>query len=123
MLLILNFRSFKENFKIILLMIFGMQMNSDLFLSSSPNSINCTSSNSWSKARARITCLACANAEGNEKMLFVIGKSINPRFSNVKTPCTLKISYKSSPRAWMNYLIFSSWLKDFDDFASRTRKR
>ena len=72
------------------------------FLIKFPNSINCNSSNSWSKSKARITCLACANAEGSEKMLFVIGKSINPRCSNGKTPYTLKISYKSSPRAWMN---------------------
>lgn len=121
----LNFLSSRRNSKIILEIILGMRMNRDFFYQMPPTqTISPAPIPGRKKKKERISCLACANAGGSERMpLLVLGKSICPRCSNEKTRSSLKISYKSSPTAWLSYSIFSTWLGEFDELVSTTRGR
>ncbi len=76
------------------------------------------------KKKERNNCLASCNADGTEKIpLFFVGKSENPRCFNGKKSSELNIQYTNSPRAWMNFSIFSAWLKEFDIYVSKTPER
>ncbi len=71
------------------------------------------------KKKEKITCLPCCNAAETEKMpLLFIARSKNSRCFNSNNIC-----YESSPRAWMNFTIFSSWLKKLDHYVSKTNIR
>ncbi len=58
-----------------------------------------------------------------KKANFFIGKSENPDCFNGKISSELNICYSSSPRAWMNFSLFSTWLKEFDIHVSKTSGR
>ena len=65
--------------------------------------------------KERITIAICCNADGLDKMLlWVIGKSFNPRcFNNVNRE-NLGVSYHANHNVWMTPDVFKLWLKAFD---------
>ncbi len=63
----------------------------------------------------RITYLFAVNATGTEKRQpLVIGKSKKPHAFKNKTGAQLGFLYKNNPKAWMNTLIYSDWLHEWD---------
>ena len=64
--------------------------------------------------KVRITCMAAANAFGNEIPMFVIGKVPKPRcFKNAKfLPCR----YRHKKTGWMGYCLRSGCEKKIENF-------
>ncbi len=62
-----------------------------------------------------ITYLLAVNATGTKKRQpLIIGKSKKwPTFKN-KTSAQLGFMYRNNPKAWMNTLIYSDWLHEWD---------
>ena len=72
-------------------------------------------------SKVRLTGMAAGNAKGERPLMFVIGKSKNPRcFKGVKrVPCR----YRAQQKNWMSSELFEEWVKEFDrNFASKIRK-
>ena len=64
------------------------------------------------QSKDRLTVHVCANMSGTDKLpMFVIGKSKNPRFKNVKS---LPTEYVANKKAWMTSEIFINWLHQID---------
>ncbi len=64
-------------------------------------------------AKERITVLCCASMAGAKIKLLVIGKSKKPRcFKNVKD---LPVDYYANRNAWMTSMLFTEWLRKFDE--------
>ncbi len=55
--------------------------------------------------------------------LLFLARSKNHRYFDSKKLSGMDIWYESSARAWMDFTIFSSWLKKFDDYVSKTNGR
>lgn len=64
--------------------------------------------------RQRITALICANGDGSDTSVVLIGKSQTPRNTTPRFWADLGIQYFSNKSAWMNSLIFNKLLLDFD---------
>ena len=66
-------------------------------------------------SKERITVLLCCNMSGTDKCKpMVIGKSLRPRcFKNID-PKSLPVDYQANKKAWMNSVLFTQWLNDFD---------
>ena len=62
-------------------------------------------------SKVRITCMAAANAFGNEIPMFVIGKAPKPRcFKNAKfLPCRYR-----HKKNWMDGILSEEWVPDTD---------
>lgn len=74
------------------------------------------------RSKERISILACANADGTEKIkLLVVGKAKSPRcFKNVRS---LPGEYVAQRRAWMTGEQFVLWVKQMDaKFRKKNRK-
>ena len=72
-------------------------------------------------SKVRLTGVAAASAAGEKLPIFVIGKSVQPRyFKNVKNlPCR----YRSQVKSWMNSFLFDEWVKELDKkFEKENRK-
>ena len=65
--------------------------------------------------------MSAASATGEKLPMLVIGKSKNPRcFQNVKS---LRCTYKSQAKSWMDSEIFTDWVKQLDrTFHAKSRK-
>ena len=71
------------------------------------------------KRKDRITFLACANADGSERLRpLVIGPSRNPRCFNRRSACELGFHYRHNKKAWMTRLLFFEWFREFDTHIS-----
>ena len=70
--------------------------------------------NGKKKRKERVTLVACASADGSDKMpLMMLGKSKNPRcFQGIRKE-NLGLIYRSSKSAWMTGFLFGEWLKLF----------
>ncbi len=55
--------------------------------------------------------------------LLIFGKSAKLRCFYGDNMSDLNLWYSNSPRAWMNSSIFSSWLKEFNEYVSKTQGR
>ena len=76
------------------------------------------------KKKETISWLACCNADGTEiLLLFIIGKSANPRCCKGRSSTELNLWYTSNSKSWMNFSIFSGWLKSFEEYVPRTNGR
>ena len=69
----------------------------------------------------RITGLAAANAAGEKLPMFVIGKGKNPScFKNLQT---LRCSYRSSEKSWMDSVLFEECVREINaEFKAKERK-
>lgn len=73
--------------------------------------------------KERITIMLACSQEGEKLPPLIIGKAKKPRWIKDVQDLLNIISYRSSPNAWMNSNIFSSWLKQLnDDMISKDRK-
>jgi len=76
------------------------------------------------KEKTRITCLACCNSDGTEKMpLMVIGSALNPRPFKKKSGQELGFDYHANKKAWMTTVLFCEWLRRLDRYVGRTAGR
>ena len=66
-------------------------------------------------SKERITVLHCCNMSGTDNCKsMVIRKSLRPRcFKNID-PKSLPVDYQANKKAWMNSVLFTPWLNDFD---------
>lgn len=63
-----------------------------------------------------ITYLFAVNATGTKKKQpLIIGKAKKPRAFKNKTGAQLGFLYRNNPKAWMNTLLYSEWLRDWDN--------
>ena len=61
-------------------------------------------------SKERLTVLLCCNKSGTDKCKpLVIGKSLRPIDSK-----SLPVDYQANKKAWMNSILFTKWVKDFD---------
>jgi hypothetical protein len=66
-------------------------------------------------SKKRITVAVACNADGSIKMpLLFIGSSRQPRCFKGKSGTELNIDYANTPKAWMNTVLFESWVVRFD---------
>ena len=74
-------------------------------------------------SKERLTVLLCCNMSGTDKCKpLVIGKSLRPRcFKHIDSK-SLPVDYQANKKAWMNSILFTQWVKDFD-IKMRLRKR
>ena len=74
-------------------------------------------------SKERLTVLLCCNMSGTDKCKpLVIGKSLRPRcFKHIDSK-SLPVDYQANKKAWMNSILFTQWVKDFDR-KMRLRKR
>ena len=68
------------------------------------------------QSKERMTIALCVNADGSEKLKpIIINKNKCPRsFGKIFNPNSI-CAYYHNKTAWMNHLIFTSWLKDFNN--------
>ena len=66
-------------------------------------------------SKERLTVMLCCNMSGTDKCKpLVIGKSLRPRcFKHIDSK-SLPVDYQANKKAWMNYILFTQWVKDFD---------
>ena len=69
----------------------------------------------------RLTGMAAASATGEKLPMFVICKSVKPRyFKHVKS---LPSRYRAQPKSWMSSFLFDEWVKELDKkFEKENRK-
>ncbi len=58
------------------------------------------------KAKDRLTALLCANLDGSEKKMMIVGKSASPRCFP-KDKDKLPVAYEASSNAWMTASLFT----------------
>eukprot|EP00171_Calliarthron_tuberculosum_P003120 IDg3120t1 len=76
------------------------------------------------KQKARMTFLACANADGSGKFpMMIIGRARRPRCFQKKTGQDLGFDYWHNSKAWMTSVLFYGWLERFDNFIGQTPGR
>ena len=76
------------------------------------------------RSKDRITILPCANMSGNSKLpLLTIGKFAKPRCFNGVPKHRIPTEYTHQRRAWMDSILFSSWLAKIDNKMTREGRR
>lgn len=71
------------------------------------------------KDKTRLTYLACANADGSEKIpLLCIDRAHKPRPFKKKTGQELGFDYHNNQKAWMTSVLFFDWLRRLSGYVT-----